>query len=246
MGVTIIGVDCATKMNKVGLALGREVGGDAWIEEVALGSRVAPVAETIAGWASRSDCTLLAFDAPLGWPVDLGGALVAHTAGEPIDGPGMTCSGARPTGSSTAESQRPLEVGANWIARTAHAALELLGDVRKETKADIPLAWDPDISTGIQAIEVYPAATLKAYRVQAQRYKDKDKQAARRELLAFLGEQVRLPEDTKLMEDNADALDAGLCVLAAVDFLQGNAMKPGVHMPKAQKEGWIWVWERVK
>ena len=56
----------------------------------------------------------------------------------------------------------------------------------------------------------------------------------------FLREQVRLPEDTTLMVDNADALDAGLCVLAAVDFLLGRAMKPQDE-EMAEKEGWIWV-----
>ena len=42
------------------------------------------------------------------------------------------------------------------------------------------------------------------------------------------------------MVDNADALDAGLCVLAAVDFLLGRAMKPQDE-EMAEKEGWIWV-----
>ena len=44
------------------------------------------------------------------------------------------------------------------------------------------------------------------------------------------------------MEDNADALDAGLCILAAVDLLRGPLMEPkDEQMPKAQKKGWIWV-----
>ena len=71
-------------------------------------------------------------------------------------------------------------------------------------------------------------------------YKGKDKQAERRKVLAFLAERLRLPEDTTLMQDNADALDAGLCVLAAVDFLLGRAMRPK-DLQKARKEGWIWV-----
>ena len=47
------------------------------------------------------------------------------------------------------------------------------------------------------------------------------------------------------MENSADALDAGLCVLAALDFLWGNAMEPE-DQQKARKEGWIWVRKRVE
>ena len=36
------------------------------------------------------------------------------------------------------------------------------------------------------------------------------------------------------------ALDAGFCILAAVDFLRGDAMEPE-DQQKAWKEGWIWV-----
>lgn len=112
----------------------------------------------------------------------------------------------------------------------------MLQEVRDATGETIPLAWDPALRAGIHAIEVYPAATLEAYRFGAQ--KPKDKQAVRRERLAFLGEQVRLPENTALMEENDDAL-------AAVDFLRGRAMEPE-DQQKAWKEGWIWVRRRVK
>ena len=241
MKIAIIGVDCATKDNKVGLALGQVEGGEAWIEEVMLGSRVVPVAETIAAWAGRSRCTLLALDAPLGWPVDLGSALAAHTAGDEIDmDPNLLFRRETDRFVKREIDKQPLDVGADRIARTARAALEMLQEVRDATGEAIPLAWDPGIGAGIQAIEVYPGATMAAYGVAAPGYKRKDGQAARRSLLAFLGEQVRLPEDTALMEENDDALDAGLCVLSALDFLRGRAMEPE-DLPKARKEGWIWV-----
>jgi predicted RNase H-like nuclease len=247
MEVTIIGVDCATKENYVGLALGRVKAGETWIEEVTLGSRVLPVAETIAGWAGRSRCTLLALDAPLGWPADLGGALVAHTAGNPIDiDPNLLFRRETDRFVKREINKQPLDVGADRIARTARAALELLQDVRNATDEAIPLAWDPDLGAGIHAIEVYPGATMAAYGVAARGYKKrKEGQAPRRELLAFLGEQVRLPEDTALMEENADALDAGLCVLSALDFLRGRATTPR-DQQKARKEGWIWVRKPVE
>jgi len=247
MEVTIIGVDCATKDNRVGLAWGRVEGGEAWIEEVTLGSRMVPVAETIAGWARRSRCTLLALDAPLGWPADLGGALVAHTAGNPIDvDPNHLFRRETDRFVKREIDKQPLDVGADRIARTARAALEVLQEVRDATGEAIPLAWDPDIGAGTYAIEVYPGATMAAYGVAAPGYKNrKEGLPERRSLLAFLGEQVRLPEDTALMEENDDVLDAGLCILSALDFLRGRAMEPE-DLQKARKEGWIWVRRRVE
>ena len=243
MQVTIIGVDCATKMNKVGLALAQFTGGEAQIEEVTLGSKQQPVPKTIAKWAGGSDRTLLALDAPLGWPADLGPTLVDHAAGKPIAVLREDLF-RRQTDKSVkcATGKQPLDVGANLIAHTAHAALELLQEVRELTGQPIPLAWDPDLGPGIHAIEVYPAATLAVYNIPTTGYKkSRAGRPARRDLLDFLARHLRLPADTSTVEDNADALDAGLCVLAALDFLRGDAMEPKQHMQKARKEGWIWV-----
>jgi predicted RNase H-like nuclease len=244
MKITIIGVDCATVPNKVGLALGQSAGGEGRIDRVMRGSRTPSVAETIAGWAASSDCVLLALDAPLGWPTDLGASLADHMAGEVIRVPRKKLF-RRETDRFVKRKlgKQPFAVGADKIAHTAHDALDLLQQVRELTGQPIPLAWDREIDAGIHAIEVYPGATLEAYRIEAKGYKDK--KAVRRKVLAFLGKQVRLPEDTQLMEDNADALDAGLCVLAAVDFLLGRAMRPE-DQQKARQEGWIWVREPVK
>ena len=245
MELTIIGVDCATEARRVGLALGQVDGEEAWLEEVTLGSQVQSLVETISAWAIRSRNTLLALDAPLGWPADLGKTLSAHTAGSPIDvEPNLLFRRETDRFIKCKVGKQPLDVGADRIARTARAALELLQDVRNATGEAIPLAWKPGTSAGIRAIEVYPAATLAAYDIAAPGYKRKEGRAARRALLALLGNHLRLPENTSLMLDNDDALDAGICMLSALDFVRGQAMQPEDRQ-SALKEGWIWVREPI-
>jgi predicted RNase H-like nuclease len=82
MEVTIIGVDCATNPTRVGLALGAWRNETASILEVKAGCHKEPIAKTIAGWISDRTPTLVAMDAPLGWPVPMGQVLVQHAAGE--------------------------------------------------------------------------------------------------------------------------------------------------------------------
>ena len=167
MDVTLIGVDCATDPGKVGLALGIWQDHRAQIVEARLGDRAKPLAQTIAGWIPVGRPTLIAMDAPLGWPAKMGQALLSHTAGDPIE----VCRDDlfRRTTDRVVQrrlGRRPLDVGADRIARTAHAALQLLQELRAIAEHPIPLAWDRRAKS-ISAIEVYPAATLTAYDIQA-------------------------------------------------------------------------------
>jgi predicted RNase H-like nuclease len=241
MPTTIIGIDCATQAKRIGLALGGDDGATAAITQVLLGSMVDAVAETIAAWTTPGEPTLLALDAPLGWPAGLGRELYQHQAGAPLQGEANHLFRRhtdrvikRTTG------KLPLDVGADRIARTAHAALALLQALRQRTGQPIPLAWHPELNSGLQAIEVYPAGTLAAYGVDARGYKKREGRAQRQALLRFLAQQLSLPQDCALMEDNDDALDAALCVLAGLDFLRGRAMEPD-DLHATRKEGWIWV-----
>jgi predicted RNase H-like nuclease len=136
--------------------------------------------------------------------------------------------------------KQPLDGGANFIARTAHAALVLLEGVRELTGASIPTALDPALESGVQAIEVYPGATLAAYGIDAPGYKRRAGIDARLALLGFLRDHLTLPDDTSLMEANGDALDAALCILAGADFLLGRCAGPE-NLEVSRKEGWIWV-----
>jgi hypothetical protein len=51
---------------------------------------------------------------------------------------------------------------------------------------------------------------------------------------------LELAAETSIMERNADALDAAVCLLAAKDFLEGRAMPPPNRL-LAEREGWIWA-----
>jgi hypothetical protein len=134
----------------------------------------------------------------------------------------------------------PLDVGADRIARTAHAALRLLGDLRERLSAPIPLAWTPACIAGVAAIEVYPAATLLAHGLRSNGYKAAQQIAQRRELVGQLRSRLMFVTQTPILEGNADALDAVVCLLAAKDFLEDRAMPPPDQLV-AEREGWIWA-----
>jgi predicted RNase H-like nuclease len=241
--VTIIGIDCATDPAKMGLALGIWRNQAAAILKVKAGDRREPPARTVVDWISDVNPTLVAMDAPLGWPADLGQMLAKHTAGNRLGIPPNVLFRRKTDQLVKAElGRQPLDVGADRIARTAHAALQLLDELRTITGFTIPLAWHPAVE-GVSAIEVYPAATLTAHGIQASGYKKKSDEKSRMKIIVNLQRHLELPRDTSLLRDNADVLDAGVCVLAAADFLGDRTVKP-TDMATSQKEGWIWFCRR--
>ena len=84
MTVLIVGIDCATRDEKTGLALGYYDEHGARIEQVTVASRKVPAVETVAQWIGGRSAVLIALDAPLGWPTGLAQALCCHTAGGSI------------------------------------------------------------------------------------------------------------------------------------------------------------------
>jgi len=241
VAVTIVGIDCATIDAKIGVAWGTWSGGKVEVLEVALCGPERSAASFVTAWLRDSGIPgLVAIDAPLGWPQPLARTLSAHRAGELIR--------TSPNDMFRRETDRfiqrtlgktPLDVGADRIARTAHAALRLLGEVRTELGIAIPLAWStPPI--GVAAIEVYPAATLLAHGLRATGYKRPNQVAERREIISALAGTLCLETEIALLETSADALDAVVCLLAAKDFLEGRAAGP-TDQPLAELEGWIWA-----
>ena len=139
--------------------------------------------------------------------------------------------------------KRPLDVGSNLIARTAHSAISLLGRLRRQIDDPIPLAWEPEIGDSIQAIEVYPAATLRALRLSDTGYKGGKEEAlsARGSILRSLVGEVSISAPlVERCRESDHVLDAVLCAVAGFDFLGGPAIPPN-DLALAQREGWIWV-----
>jgi len=189
---------------------------------------------------------LLALDAPLGWPAPLGTHLSKHFAGKAI-----TLSSNSLFRRRTDEVIRdrlhkaPLEVGANFIARTAVSALRLVADLSELTATEIPLAWQPFQQKGISAIEVYPAGTLRAYQEIGFIRGVGTVVQRKKALLRHLERKGRLhfPSGLTRAVRNEHVLDSVVCCIAALDFLEGHAISPTMKEDedKATKEGWIWV-----
>lgn len=239
--VRLIGIDCATVENKIGLALGSAVDDEIQIADVRHGSAEQGAAAVLASWLRQGEYSkaLLAIDAPLGWPLELSAALSGHRAGETISVDPDTMFRRETDRFVKSELRKtPLDVGADRIARTAHSAVRLLGQLRQDLGVDIPLAWTPDFS-GVAAIEVYPAATLLTRQLKSFGYKKRSQSADRTRLIDSLGVRIGNAKNHLQMIENADALDAVICVLAGADFLRGEAMGPKDRV-RAEKEGWIW------
>jgi uncharacterized protein (DUF433 family) len=134
----------------------------------------------------------------------------------------------------------PLDVGADRIARTAHAALRFLSDVASARGERIPMAWSSHDLAPVSVIEVYPAATLVALQCRSTSYKRSDQREERRQIARVLARFLTLGQCQSRLEEEADALDAAVCVLAGVDFLEDRSPCPVKRLP-AEQEGWIWV-----
>lgn len=197
MLVRVIGVDCATRDSKVGVAFGNVDDGQLSVSKAFVCSKKEKAAASIVKWlreqtmSKQQGPALIALDAPLGWPSSLSLVLSNHRAGGElaVDAHQMFRRQTdmfvkRKTGKT------PLDVGAGRIARTAYSALQLLKEIRLELKLDqIPLAWDLDLTEALSAIEVYPAATLKQYRCVASGYKRLDENGARKNIV---GQRMRV------------------------------------------------------
>lgn len=237
--VALAGIDCATVQGKTGVALAL-LGKDT-CRVTALDTGTGLSAGDIARHLCSAPRALIALDAPLGWPVLLGQLLPTHLAGRALPGDSNRLF-RRQTDRYIHEhtGKMPLDVGADRIARTAKAALDLLEQLRFLTDSTIPLAWEPDLIPGIQAIEVYPGGTLTMLGLPATGYKKDAERDAREIILGGLRPHLDPGPFAASALADADQLDALICLLAARDFIQDRCPAPDVPN-RARREGWIWV-----
>jgi hypothetical protein len=238
MSTLLIGVDCAAQAHNTGLAAGVRSAGSERISvlETCCASNETSAARIVAGWVNRdsSERTLLALDAPLGWPAALGEALAIHQAGWPLPKTANEMF-RRLTDDRIYErlGRRPLEVAADRIARATHAALCFLEELRQDLGASLELVWKADWPGRFGVIEVYPAATRLALGVP----KGRGSLAGLEDRLDF--------GDGEPPASSEHERDAIVCLVAADEFLSGRAERPPIEsMPRVRREGWIWVGSR--
>lgn len=229
MTVEVVGVDCATQDANVGVAFGEFSNGRLNVTKTFAGTREESAAvQMTQRLQQRARPTLIAIDAPLGWPQTLARVLANHRAGEALEAEAHDMF-RRETDLFIKKKtgKTPLDVGADRIARTAYAALRLLRDLRSTLDLQIPLAWEWPPADGLSAIEVYPAATLIGHGFRSGGYKKPDQSAQRTEIIESLRSVAEFSDEVSgRMFQSADVLDAVVCLVAATDFLLGKAMPP--------------------
>ncbi|PAP79255.1 hypothetical protein B1759_12980 [Rubrivirga sp. SAORIC476] len=241
MALRIVGIDCATQPKNTGLALAVLEGDRLTVHHARVAAHATDAAETAADWLADAPDGVLALDAPLGWPAPMGKALASHTAGAPISTEADRMFN-RATDRVVRQrlGKKPLEVGADRIARTALVALATLDAVRR--RVPVAMGWTPGDVCGYHALEVYPAATLLARGLDTRGYKRPDASARRAALLSALD--LSASDPVRAAAEAVDhALDAVLCCVAAADYARGRALTPaqaGVDDALARREGWIW------
>jgi hypothetical protein len=246
--ISIIGIDCSTQPARTGLVFARYRNrkielvsnlnaGDITDYSPLPDHRWYPLVKQCQDWIGKDENVLFCMDAPLGWPETMRNVLSQHRAGELL---GME---ARDLFNRSTElfvdatiQKRPLEIGANLIARTAAAALELLSSLRVMLRMDLPLLWEQGPITGSGVIEVYPTATIIGRVGAGTKLNFKTKTDI---LLPLLEMDFGL-ESIDLLESSDDhILDAAMCVLAGADFIEKRCHEPP-DRELAEKEGWIW------
>lgn len=278
----IIGIDCATEPRGVGIAIARVSHGRVVIEDVFLGNDAVKLGKRrnkeanrkrlvryLAERLQQDPTALLALDAPLGWPDAMRCALPQHRAGEQLrPAPERMFRRATDAFVTHQTGKNPLEVGAAWIARTAHAALDLLQEIRAASELEIPLAWSQGPPNTTSAIEVYPALALlaltpeRANRKEFGRgYKAKKKRNPKtREVVEDPGSGARQviwdrlrslrsggPFGNSQAPKTEHEIDAVLCVQVGVDFLRSGCAPIPADRPMdvLRREGWIWFSKRA-
>lgn len=215
--------------------------------------------------AAGSGVHLLCIDAPIGWPSGLAAALTAHQAGFPLSGrPDDLFRRSTDRDVRRRLGKQPLDVGADRIARTAHAALGVVENLRREgAVVEVPLSAaeiaasarpTPNGALVFRLLETYPAAWWASECIDARGYRQLPARRQREALLDRIEERrdaavaLAVVGDGELRDrvvQRADALDAVLCSILGAEAYLGLAPEPP-QPDVARREGWIWCKSRVE
>lgn len=277
--VRIIGIDCAADPKNIAVASAIQAGARLTVDNLFFGQsiggtrtkRLKRLATDIAKQASTETPTLLAFDAPLGWPVAMRQALAEGVAGSvagvPDDASHMF---RRITDRFVARETHkvPQSVGASLVARLTHTALRLIHMIEEECRehnismATAPMSRHDSFRQDVHLIEVYPALVGPLF-LDAQSHGFKNWSGVSDKLKKFREENwdivaQRLEErlqtdcaswtdevvnDTKRLHDHG--LDAILCAWTAWRFLQGKCVSPALAGAEITDEHLAregWIW----
>lgn len=238
--MNIIGLDAAVQDKNIGCVRGTYHNGSFTLTEK--WDRKGSLEDLIAGWVKESGQTVLAIDAPLGWPVTFRKILNTHCAGRPVEtDPELFFKRKTDLNVRQRFKKWPLEISADRIARTAFFTLKRIGGIERRLEAELPLLWSMDELRDYGMVEVYPAATILANGFSVKGYK-KDNTDIRNTLYDALktGYDFSNPGALDLTSIEHD-FDAFICCLACIDFIEGQAVAPEVIDRDMKEEGWIWV-----
>lgn len=246
MTVKLVGLDMATQNEKTGLSVAVREKDGYRLTFIGAGQKGRPLTDLLLPYIKEGDQILFCLDAPLGWPEAMSKNLPGHQAGAGLDLKADRLF-SRYTDRQVHKrlGKKPMEVGAERIARTALRALAVLEEIRGLYNKELPLAWSLAGFSDWQAIEVYPAALLKTRSLVDGSYKGKK---GLRERLRMVRALLKEPEiffnqdQAQAMVVQDDVFDAYLCLLAGLDFLLARAPgPPKKKLALAKNEGWIWT-----
>ena len=230
-----LGVDLATVDKKTALcALEWPSDGPARIVHRQLGASNKDIV------ARARSASVIAIDAPFGWPRPWAKAVAAHRPGLAFHAEGASAVLTSRGTDRWVEREtraRPLAVGANLIGATAIRCARLVHEMGLPIDVGAPL--EPPY-----VCEVYPAAALSGWSVPYRVYKGAKGLEARALLVRALvtaGLPVELnPADRMWIEASDDGLDAMIASLVARAVLKGLTDDvPADLSQEAAAEGWI-------
>ncbi len=92
---------------------------------------------------------------------------------------------------------------------------------------------------------MYPAATLETHRILNQECKSGEEAKQKRgQIIEGLPDHLKVSDEQTKAANNSDhILDSIFCVVAGVDYHEGNVIDPETKVEVLETEGWIWVKE---